>query len=249
MKVAVVTSCEFSYASLFLKEQFPPQLEVILVLNQPGRRTMLKLLRKVYHIGLLGVLCGLFSRAWYCENYSSVIRISEERNIPSFMISDFKVSAEIEKVLRSCDLGISMGNGYIPRKFFTLFNSGMINIHHEILPDYPGGQSIVWPLIKNSSMTGFTIHFVNSKIDQGEIIVVEKRSIEFMDSLSDTVRHNYRQSLRLSVKRLLRLLLTPVQTWIRTTNDSALNYSTPKFSQWITAYKNHQRLKSYSNNV
>lgn len=249
MKVAVVTSSEFSYASLFLKEQFPPQLEVILVLNQPGRRTIFKLLKKVYHIGLLGVLYGFFSRAWYRENHRSVIRISKEKNILFFTISEFRVSSEIEKVLRSCDLGISMGNGYIPKKFFSLFSFGMINIHHEVLPDYPGGQSIVWPLIKNSSMTGFTIHFVNSKIDHGEIIVVEKRSIEFMYSLSDTVRHNYRQSLRLSVKRLLRLLLTPVQSWKRTTNDSALNYSTPKFSQWITAYKNHQRLKSYNANV
>lgn len=244
MKVAIVTSSEFSYASLFLKKVLPSQTDFIVILNHPPRRKLLSFIRKVRKTGALGAAVGFLARSWYNHQFESVTEIARDRGFPVFRIDGFEVTSDVRGVLMSCDLGISMGNGYIPKRFFGLFKFGMINIHHEVLPEYPGAQSVVWPLIKNIPVTGFSIHFINSGIDRGKLIAVERRPIELMDSLSHTVRHNYFVSLQSSVDALIHLLSIPIERWKRTSNSGSLSYSTPRLTEWLLAYRNHNRLRN-----
>jgi folate-dependent phosphoribosylglycinamide formyltransferase PurN len=37
----------------------------------------------------------------------------------------------------------------------------MINIHHELLPEFLGAQSVLWQLHEGSTKTGFTIHRID----------------------------------------------------------------------------------------
>lgn len=244
MKIAIVTSSEYSYASLLLKEELPENIVLILIHNSAERRSIKKILTKISRIGVMGSLIGFFSRSWYTLSFKNIIQIARERNIPVYQTKNFKVTAEMAKVLKECEYGISMGNGYIPYKFYGLFKSGMINIHHELLPYYAGAQSVVWPIIHGKNETGFSIHFISSKIDRGHIIITERRPIIFRNSLGGTVRHNYKESLKLSISSLLGLMKNPITEWNRTENVANTVFTTPTFKHWLRAFRNFKNLKN-----
>jgi len=238
MKVAIVTSSVFSYASLLLKEQLPEGIEPVLILNKSNPRSISKTFRKIITVGVLGAMMGYISRRWYKLDYESVLKMAEEQNISIYRITNFEITPAAQKVIMECEYGISMGNGYIPKSFYSLFPHGMINIHHEILPDYVGAQSVIWPIIQSKLMTGFAIHFVTSKIDKGDIIISEKRSIVFCDTLGKTVKSNYQESIRLSVIAIVKLIKDPVKNWQRTANSNHAIYTTPTFNDWVQAFRN-----------
>jgi methionyl-tRNA formyltransferase len=138
-----------------------------------------------------------------------------------------------------------MGNGYIPSRFFLLFKHGMINIHHEILPDFPGAQSIIWPLIKGRKETGFSIHQITKGIDKGALLIVKKRPIVFYSSLMSTIKKNYHESLVLSLDSLINLLKVPFHKWNFKPNLATQNYTTPTFLEWMRAFLNYRKFKNH----
>ena len=239
VKIAIVTSSEFSYASELLSEKLPVDIEPVLIVNQPQPRPLTKVLKKILRVGILGVLIGYFARKWYRIEFKSVLLIAKKKNIPTYSVHDFRLNSDLAQVIENCSIGISMGNGYIPERFFKLFKNGMINIHHEILPDYAGAQSVVWPIIRNELETGFSIHFLSRNIDKGDIVVVKKRPILFKSSLKETVHNNYAESLRLSILEILQLLAMPIENWGRIPNRVKENYTTPTFLEWLAAFLNH----------
>lgn len=54
--------------------------------------------------------------------------------------------------------------------FLTAFKNKVINLHPSLLPSFPGLNSIEKAYIKKVKITGCTVHWVNEKIDEGEII-------------------------------------------------------------------------------
>ena len=62
----------------------------------------------------------------------------------------------------------------------------MVNIHTEILPDT--ASSIIWPIYKKIKTTGFTIHQIDKKIDNGKILYQERYAIDFYPTLEETVK-------------------------------------------------------------
>lgn len=55
-------------------------------------------------------------------------------------------------------------------KFLSTFNNKVINLHPSLLPSFPGLNSIEKAFEKKVKITGCTVHWVNEKIDEGEII-------------------------------------------------------------------------------
>jgi phosphoribosylglycinamide formyltransferase-1 len=58
----------------------------------------------------------------------------------------------------------------IKQKFLTTFRNRIINLHPSLLPSFPGLNSIKQAFDKKVKITGCTVHWVNEKIDGGEII-------------------------------------------------------------------------------
>ena len=56
------------------------------------------------------------------------------------------------------DLGLALGNGFIGPSIFTIPCFGMVNIHSEMLPEFRGAQSFIWPIYEGVGWMGFTIH-------------------------------------------------------------------------------------------
>ena len=55
-------------------------------------------------------------------------------------------------------------------KFLAIFKNKIINLHPSLLPSFPGLNSIEKAFEKKVKITGCTVHWVNEKIDEGEII-------------------------------------------------------------------------------
>ena len=75
----------------------------------------------------------------------------------------------------------------IPENLISLFQKKIINIHPALLPKYGGkgmyGMKVHKAVIENSeSESGISIHYVNKKYDEGELIFQAKCKVESYDS-------------------------------------------------------------------
>jgi methionyl-tRNA formyltransferase len=146
------------------------------------------------------------------------------------------------------DLGLSLGNGYIGEKVFSIPQWGMLNIHHEVLPEFQGARSVIWQIYQNSIVTGYTIHRIDKQIDTGSIIYCQSYPIEFKNSLKETASYNYAQSLVKSVTGLIDVLMHfDSVTESMKVNNSPIQYSTPTFWQYLQMKLNHRRLAKKCN--
>ena len=64
------------------------------------------------------------------------------------------------------------------KKFLNNFKGTVINIHPSLLPKYKGLNTHQRVLDNNEKYSGCTVHFVNSKLDSGKIILQKKIRIQ-----------------------------------------------------------------------
>ena len=84
----------------------------------------------------------------------------------------------------NCDILISSQFQFkIFKKEFEALRVGAINIHASILPKYKGKHSDVWALINDEKTLGITVHKINEKFDDGEILHIEE--IKINDSMTN----------------------------------------------------------------
>ena len=81
----------------------------------------------------------------------------------------------------------------IPSNLVTAFPDKIINIHPALLPKYGGkgmyGDNVHKAVIENQETeSGITIHFVNEKYDEGQIIFQENIQLEPQDT-AETLAH------------------------------------------------------------
>ena len=69
---------------------------------------------------------------------------------------------------------------------------GCINIHHAPLPRYRGMMPNFWQLYHGEKTVGITIHKINSKIDEGEIILQRQVLITPSESLDALIKRTKR---------------------------------------------------------
>ena len=72
----------------------------------------------------------------------------------------------------------------VPVNLISLPSRGTINLHYSLLPKYRGVYPVNWAIANGEEKTGFTYHFVNEKIDDGEIFM----QVDIPVRLSDTAR-------------------------------------------------------------
>ena len=66
----------------------------------------------------------------------------------------------------------------LSKKFIKNFNGTILNVHPSLLPKYKGLNTHRRVLYNNEKYSGCTIHFVNSKLDSGKIILQKKIKIK-----------------------------------------------------------------------
>jgi len=84
-------------------------------------------------------------------------------------------------------------------------NVGVINLHGGYLPDFPGVFTPFWNLLKNSPHAGCTVHWVNDKIDGGNIISRKKILINNSMSMMEIYKLISHEGLQMLVDSIQKI--------------------------------------------
>tara|TARA_B100001057_G_scaffold383211_1_gene389389 strand:- start:200 stop:781 length:582 start_codon:yes stop_codon:yes gene_type:complete len=71
----------------------------------------------------------------------------------------------------------------LSKYFIKSFNGKILNIHPSLLPKYKGLQTHQRALSNNEKYSGCTVHFVNTRLDSGKIILQKKVKINKDDTV------------------------------------------------------------------
>jgi len=83
------------------------------------------------------------------------------------------VEMELVKLLRDAKVELIVLAGFmrvLKTQMLEAFPRRIINIHPSLLPKFPGLEAWKQALAAGESVTGCTVHFVDEKIDHGDII-------------------------------------------------------------------------------
>ena len=103
------------------------------------------------------------------------------------------VENEILSILKDYEIKMICLAGFmkiLSRNFINKFKGKILNIHPSLLPKYKGLNTHQRALNNNEQYSGCTVHFVNSKLDSGKIILQKKVKIlknETKDSLGKKI--------------------------------------------------------------
>ncbi|KFM14540.1 Methionyl-tRNA formyltransferase protein [Marine Group I thaumarchaeote SCGC RSA3] len=101
-------------------------------------------------------------------------------------------SSEIKKQIKdlNLDLGISVNNRLlISKEMLSLFGHGILNAHPGDLPRFRGNACPNWAILKDEKRIGLTVHFMDEKLDNGDII--KKDFIKINDSTTILEVYNF----------------------------------------------------------
>ena len=104
-------------------------------------------------------------------------------NFKNKIIAEKKIISEInnKKIKLICLAGFMR---ILSKNFIKRFKGKILNIHPSLLPKYKGLNTHQRAISNNEKYSGCTVHFVNSRLDSGKIILQKKVKI----SKSDTVK-------------------------------------------------------------
>ena len=101
----------------------------------------------------------------YRQNINKLIYVE---NLNSDLVKDILIE-------RNIDILILAGVGIVKDNIISIPNLTILNVHSSVLPGYRGTESEVFALADAKyDLIGNTVHFVNNKIDAGEILSVIK---------------------------------------------------------------------------
>ncbi|MBK7481740.1 MAG: hypothetical protein IPI72_03195 [Flavobacteriales bacterium] len=212
---------------------------------------LMRKLRKVLRIGPLGALIGYRMRKWYGADVERLADIHDLGPLCASLSIPIATTPAINHVRTmelmreaNADIGISLGNGYIGSKVFNAPRSGMLNIHHELLPEFQNAQSVIWQLYMGSDTTGYTIHRIDKHIDTGAIVRQERVPISFQSTLAATVSHTMVALLDRSALGLRQVLEDlDAELAAAKPQGKGRTWTTPSFCQFLRILSNYKRLR------
>ena len=93
----------------------------------------------------------------------------------------------------------------LSKNFITKFKGKILNIHPSLLPKYKGLNTHQRVLNNNEKYSGCTVHFVNSKLDSGKIVLQKKVKISKNESKSSLAKKVLVQEHKLYPKAILKV--------------------------------------------
>jgi len=122
------------------------------------------------------------------KNHYVPVKIFDKKK---FSRSEFETNSQ--KILLNYKIELICLAGFmqiLSKKFVYSWQNRIINIHPSYLPKNKGLNPQKQVINEKASYTGCTVHFVNEKIDDGEIILQEKVKVMHNDNvqtLSDRI--------------------------------------------------------------
>ena len=114
--------------------------------------------------------------------FGKIFKISNKVfNFKNKSIAEKKIISEIKnkKVKLICLAGFMR---ILSKSFIKNFKGKIINIHPSLLPKYKGLKTHQKVISNNDKYSGCTVHFVNSRLDSGKIILQKKVKVSKFDT-------------------------------------------------------------------
>ena len=93
----------------------------------------------------------------------------------------------------------------LSKKFIKKFDGKILNIHPSLLPKYKGLNTHQRVIKNNEKFSGCTVHFVNSKLDSGKIILQKKVKINKNETPKTLAKKILAQEHKLYPKAILKI--------------------------------------------
>ncbi len=102
-------------------------------------------------------------------------------NYKNKIVAEKKIITEIKnrKIKLICLAGFMK---ILSKGFIKNFKGKILNIHPSLLPKYKGLSTHKKVLLNNEKYSGCTVHYVNSRLDSGKIILQKKVKISKFDT-------------------------------------------------------------------
>ena len=139
-------------------------------------------------------------------NYGKIFKIKKRvLNINNSNLFDTKLLSILEKY----EIEIICLAGFmkiLSKNFIKKFDGKILNIHPSLLPKYKGLKTHKRVLDNNEKYSGCTVHFVNSKLDSGKIILQKKVKISKNETENSLNKKILIQEHKLYPKAILKIL-------------------------------------------
>ena len=93
----------------------------------------------------------------------------------------------------------------LSKNFIKNFNGKILNIHPSLLPKYKGLNTHDRVLKKKEKYSGCTVHYVNSKLDSGRIILQKKVKISKNETPKSLARKILKEEHKLYPNAILKI--------------------------------------------
>ena len=143
---------------------------------------------------------GCISRAKKSNISYKIINFSDYENKESF-------EDEIINTIKKNNIELIVLAGWMKimsSRFVNTFKNRIINIHPSLLPSFKGNNAINEALENESKITGCSVHFVETEVDSGTLIMQAALSIsdeDNIDSISKKIHLLEHKILPLSISK------------------------------------------------
>jgi folate-dependent phosphoribosylglycinamide formyltransferase PurN len=147
------------------------------------------------------------------SNRDSLRKIAERRGVPVHFVSNYHSEDSIALMRAAeADLGVILGTNILKASVFKIPRLGSINVHQGLAPYYRGCPAVFWELFNGEREVGLTVHFVESKVDTGDIVLQQTAPLEYDYAFGldfDAFISKYREGL---VERCAQLVADAVRS-------------------------------------
>lgn len=185
-KVPLVGIMLSGYDTKYKGKTLPFHKEFIFFLRRCGWRYSIYMLLiaklGVCLLSLWNILRRSFGKKVKLQTFC---HIAQEKGIPLYRSRDFN-STEALNFLNNvnANLVISAYNNQILKSRIVKFpRFKIINIHPGLLPDFRGVDAVFEALYHKTPRAGATIHYIDTGIDTGKVILQERLSVRKQDTL------------------------------------------------------------------
>ena len=125
-------------------------------------------------------------------------------NFKNKIIAEKKIISEInnKKIKLICLAGFMR---ILSKNFIKRFKGKILNIHPSLLPKYKGLNTHQRAISNNEKYSGCTVHFVNSRLDSGKIILQKKVKIKKKDTSKRLAKKILAEEHKLYPKAILKI--------------------------------------------
>lgn len=140
-----------------------------------GGPIMVSLLQTSIPIDIVVFTANRFLDESFSNENKSFRNFLDDRDIEYYVSDNINSDSSVDQFITSNTLGLSISAPWIIKQgFIDKFVDGkLVNIHVSLLPEYRGGGGPSWKILNKEVKGGFSIHFITTGIDDGDILLMQ----------------------------------------------------------------------------